>query len=86
MKVLAAADEDTVIEEEGVKEEVGTVVLDAKEKRMEDEGEKEGGKRISLLRARGGRDAVGAEEKGEIAFLFVFVADDRAKPGSELQR
>ena len=43
MKVLAASNESAVVEVEGVQEEVGGVVVDAKEKRMKDEGEEEGG-------------------------------------------
>ena len=43
LELVTTANEGAVVEEKGVEKEIGAVILDAKKKRVEDEGEKERG-------------------------------------------
>ena len=51
LQLGAAPNDGAVVEEEGEEAKVGAVLLDANEKGLEDEGEEERGKGISLLGA-----------------------------------
>jgi hypothetical protein len=72
LKVLSSADQDSVVKIPDIQEEVGTLLLNALNQRLQDKGEEEGGKRVPLMNAKAAEEMGLVEEEmgvGAVAFL-----------------